>query len=190
MDLNKIEELVVKAKAGDVDAKEEILISFRPFILNLCKKTYIYNFDFNDLLSECYQYLLHAIDVYDVNKHRFVAYGTSAIKNNLNHLIKVSANRNKIDGYEKFSYIDDYDTIIDDNFEIDKNLMNEDIKNYINSVIINLNSDEIDLYKHIFLMDMSLKDYSNLTKTSYNIVYKKKVLLFSKLTILLSKIAY
>ena len=37
MDLNYVEELVIKAKKGDMKAKEEILESFRPFIFNLAK---------------------------------------------------------------------------------------------------------------------------------------------------------
>ncbi len=42
----------------------------------------------HDLQHECYQSLFKCLSLYNLDKHRFVAYATNAIKNNMNDLIK------------------------------------------------------------------------------------------------------
>ena len=76
MNFNYIESLVAKAKNGDISSKEIIFKEFRPMILNISKRTF------------GYATLLKCIKIYDLDKKRFVAYATMAIKNNINYLIK------------------------------------------------------------------------------------------------------
>ena len=83
MNFNYIETLVAKAKNGDVSAKEIIFKEFRPMILNISKRTFVHGYDFSDIEHECYATLLKCIKIYDLDKKRFVAYATMAIKNNI-----------------------------------------------------------------------------------------------------------
>ena len=93
MNFNYIETLVAKAKNGDVSAKEIIFKEFRPMILNISKRTFVHGYEFSDIEHECYATLLKCIKIYDLDKKRFVAYATMAIKNNINYLIKRYCNR-------------------------------------------------------------------------------------------------
>ena len=83
MNFNYIESLVAKAKNGDVSSKEIIFKEFRPMILNISKRTFVHGYDFSDIEHECYATLLKCIKIYDLDKKRFVAYATMAIKNNI-----------------------------------------------------------------------------------------------------------
>ena len=100
MNFNYIETLVAKAKNGDVSAKEIIFKEFRPMILNISKRTFVHGYDFSDIEHECYATLLKCIKIYDLDKKRFVAYATMAIKNNINYLIKKTCNRSSCEGSE------------------------------------------------------------------------------------------
>ena len=54
MDYSYMETLVKQAKDGDSASKEELALQFKPFILNLSKKTFIDGYDKMDIINECY----------------------------------------------------------------------------------------------------------------------------------------
>ena len=102
MDFNEIESLVELAKANDKNAKEELMVKFTPLILNLSKKCFVNSYEFSDIKNECYHTLFKCVSLYNLEKHRFVAYATKAIKNSVNLLIRVSIRRSQSDGPESF----------------------------------------------------------------------------------------
>ena len=83
MDYNQMELLVIEAKNNNEIAKEDIIEEFKPFIYNFCKRIHIPGYDKEDLHNECFQVLMKAIKMYEPKQHRFVAYGTNAIKNSI-----------------------------------------------------------------------------------------------------------
>ena len=98
MDYNYIENLVRLSKAGDKYSKEKLIEEFRPFIINISKKTFIHGYEFEDIVNECYIALFKCISLYKIEMHRFVAYATNGIKNNINDLIRKNIKINKICG--------------------------------------------------------------------------------------------
>ena len=102
MDYNDIENLVNLAKANDRNAKEELMVKFTPLILNLSKRSFVNSYEFADIKNECYHTLFKCVSLYNLDKHRFVAYATNAIKNSVNFLIRVSIRRNESDGPTAF----------------------------------------------------------------------------------------
>lgn len=67
-------------------------------ILNISKRTFVHGYDLSDIEHEYYATLLKCIKIYDLDKKRFVAYATMAIKNNINYLIKKTCNRSSCEG--------------------------------------------------------------------------------------------
>ena len=88
MDYDYIENLVILSKTGDEYSKEKLIEEFRPFIINLSKKTLIPGYEFDDIVNECYIALFKCISLYKTEMHRFVAYATNGIKNNIHDLIR------------------------------------------------------------------------------------------------------
>ena len=109
MDYEYMESLVKEAKLHNKKAKEMLAQEFTPFILNLSKKSFIHSYEFADIQNECYKTLFKCIQVYNLERHRFAAYATRAIKNQINLLIRNSIRRSRGDGPSAF--------ILDDSFE-------------------------------------------------------------------------
>lgn len=103
MNFEYIEELVTKSKNDDKLSKEKLAEEFRPFILNLSKRTFIDRYDMQDIQNKCYETLFKCVQLYDLNMTIFVGYAVSSIKNNLNDLIKNVKIRNSTDGNDALS---------------------------------------------------------------------------------------
>ena len=106
MNYDYIENLVLKAKNGDALSKEKLAEEFRPLIINISKKTFLHGYDKNDLQNDCYRTLFKCVCLYKMENHRFVAYATNAIKNNINDLIKRSKTRSLAEGRESLCLSD------------------------------------------------------------------------------------
>jgi len=100
MDFDYIEDLVTKCKNNDVAAKEKLAAKFRPLIYNISKRTFIDGYDIRDIQNEAYKSLFKCVSTYNLEKHRFVAYATNAIKNNMGDLIKRIKTRRSTEGYK------------------------------------------------------------------------------------------
>jgi RNA polymerase sigma factor (sigma-70 family) len=169
MDFIKIENLVILSKKGDNKAKEELVEAFTPFILNLTKKSYVNGFEFEDLKNECYKTLFKCVQLYNPERHRFVAYATNAIKNSINHLIRVSIRRDDSEGPRTLVLDDKLDQVLccDMNFIDDKlckTSFNKDLRTSINQ----LTTDEQQLIDYVFFKGYTLKGYATFMGISYN----------------------
>lgn len=175
MDFNYVESLVTEAKNNNISAYKKITKEFTPLIINLSNKTYVPGYEKNDIINECYIYLLQAIKKYDTSKHRFVAYATSAIKQNLYFLIKKSKTIT-------CSSIDEINPLaISSNESLDKNLLCNEEKHVLSEAVKKLSKEEYNLYKHIFVYENSLKEYAYINNLSYSTAYRKKKKLLLKL---------
>lgn len=88
MDYKHIESLIISTKAGDTLSLENPTEEFTPLIKNICRKTHLPGYIQEDPEQECIISLMHCIEKYTPSHHKFVAYATNGIKNNLNYLIK------------------------------------------------------------------------------------------------------
>ncbi len=63
MNYDYIENLVKQCKDGDETSKEKLIEEFRPFIINLSKRTFIPGYDYDDFKNECYRILFLQKDI-------------------------------------------------------------------------------------------------------------------------------
>ncbi|MDS0528087.1 sigma-70 family RNA polymerase sigma factor [Clostridium sp. SHJSY1] len=182
MNYDYIESLVISAKSGNKTLKEKLINEFKPFIINFSKKTYIDRYDFEDIQSECYIILLHALEKYNPETHRFVAYATNAIKNSMYAIIKKSIKNNQVQGLNTLTF--------DGNLgSLDKNKSNciEDnlIYNITTSELFNaldkLTSSEKELLVFNIFRGNTLKSYAEWKCISRSTAAKKRLNLYNKL---------
>ncbi|MBC8062094.1 MAG: sigma-70 family RNA polymerase sigma factor [Clostridiaceae bacterium] len=175
MDYNEIESLVELAKANDKNAKEELMMKFTPLILNLSKKSFVNSYEFADIKNECYHTLFKCVSVYNLDKHRFVAYSTNAIKNSINLLIRVSIRRNTAEGPEAFILDGKLEnTICSDLEDFDSLMLNKLYTNRLNAALKTLSPIENELVKYVYFQKHSLKKYSQFKGISYPLVITMK----------------
>lgn len=188
MDYEYIEGLVLKSKNGDAFSKEMLMNEFRPLILNIVKKTFLHGYDKSDIQNECYKSLFKCLSMYNLETHRFVAYATIGIKNNINDLVRKVKTRGSAEGSEALTLSQDLEDNLpsnEDNFEdiICTKCDYEILKLAIN----NLTSEERKLIKFIFFENNSLSSYAALKNLSYSNANRKKVSTLRKLNRYFSK---
>lgn len=182
MNYNHVENLVRLSKNGDMKSKEKLLEEFRPFIINISKRTFIHGYEFEDIVNECYRILLKCISLYKLENHRFVAYATNGIKNSINDLIRNSIKNNKISGSYTLT-IDSFieDTFKDDSPEIEDILCSQYDCDCLKYAINCLTQEELSLINHIFYKNETLKSYAKENNVSYSYAFKKKRYVLDKL---------
>ena len=182
MNYDYIENLVKQCKAGNESSKEKLIEEFRPFIINLSKRTFIPGYDYDDFKNECYRILFRCILLYKIESHRFVAYATNGIKNSINDLIRRNIQTNNIHGSGATVY-DNYveETYKADTLEITDILCSEYDNDCLKYALNKLTQDEIDLIHHLFYENKTLKSYTNKKGICYSYAVKKKRYILDKL---------
>lgn len=182
MDYNYVENLVCSAKNEDKKSKEKLIEEFRPFILNLSKRTFIYGYEFDDIVNECYRILFRCVSLYKIETHRFVAYATNGIKNSINDLIKSNLKNNKISGTAALT-IDNYieDTCSADIPKLEDILCDKYDRSCLKYALDHLTEEELELTKHLFFKNNTLKSYAEQKEVSYSYAMKKKRYVLDKL---------
>lgn len=178
MNYDYIENLVSSAKDCDLKAKNDLIIEFTPFINSISRKTFIHGYDRCDLKNECFFTLFNCISKYNLNSHRFVAYATNSIKNNLNVLITKAINRNDIDGL--FSLSDDVESIASLEDDIKKENIHLEYK-LLSAIKNDLSTSERHLIVFIFFMKNTLTNYAYHENISYVTASKRKKRVLEKL---------
>ncbi|AVK51269.1 RNA polymerase subunit sigma-70 [Clostridium sp. MF28] len=182
MDFNYIEVLVIKCKNNDEEAKEKLAEEFRTLIYNISKRTFIDGYNAHDIMQECYQSLFKSVYMYNLEKHRFVAYATNAIKNNMSDLIKRIKTRRSTEGSDALS--------LHDNFE--SNLPSEEISTEVSLcemcdyedlklALKNLNEDELELIDYVFYKNYTVKEYAYFKNMCYSTAILKKNTILKKI---------
>ncbi|MBL4933047.1 sigma-70 family RNA polymerase sigma factor [Clostridium paridis] len=182
MNFVKVENLALLSKNGDMKAKEELAEEFKPFILNLSKKSFIHGFDFEDIKNECYNSLFNCLRHYTPDKHRFVAYATISIKNSVGLLIRSTNKRNNMDGAASLILNDNLENILSYDMEfvedkIIKRITNSKLKKAINT----LSCDEKELVDYVFFKKHTLMQFSIYKNLSYSKVVNMKNNILRKL---------
>lgn len=189
MNFENIEHLVKLAKNNNNKAKEKLILEFKPFILNLSKRTFIDGYDFHDIENECYHLLLKSIYRYDITRHRFVAYATSTIKNGISLLIRNSIKRAKTDSSASLTFDGDLENLD----IISSSMIEEDICKIceyedLQYVLKKLTPEEFELLDFIILKNNTIRNYSKLKNLGYSTAVYRKNSLLNKLNIYISEI--
>ncbi|NFO15633.1 sigma-70 family RNA polymerase sigma factor [Clostridium botulinum] len=182
MDLKYVEMLAKKSKDGDKLSKEKLIEEFRPFIKNLSRKTFIHGYDKEDIENECYKNLFKCLNSYNLEKHRFVAYATNGIKNNLNDLIRKTKNRDNSEGSSTLILSDNLEhTLPSNNPNLEEILCNKCDLEILKTAIKNLTEEEQELIDFIFFKNNTIRLYSNLKNLCYSTAVNRKTIALRKI---------
>ena len=182
MNFEYIESLVTNSKNGDALSKEKLAEEFRPLIFNISKKTFIDGYEIYDIQNQCYETLFKCITLYNLEKHRFVAYATNSIKNNMNDLIKRIKIRSATEGNDALSLHED----------VEKDLPSQDISledllcdqcdyDDLRSALNNLTEEEKELIDFIFYKNNTVQTYAYFKNLCYSTANLKKKVTLKKI---------
>ncbi|MCI1580611.1 MAG: sigma-70 family RNA polymerase sigma factor [Clostridium beijerinckii] len=182
MDFNYIEVLVTKCKNNDEEAKEKLAEEFRTLIYNISKRTFIDGYNAHDIIQECYQSLFKSVYMYNLEKHRFVAYATNAIKNNMSDLIKRIKTRRSTEGSDALSLHDNFESNLPSE-EISTELSLCEMCDYedLKLALKNLNEDELELIDFVFYKNYTVKEYAYFKNMCYSTAILKKNTILKKI---------
>ena len=180
--MNILNTLVTKCKNGDTLSKEKLAEEFRPLIFNISKRTFIDGYEIQDIQNQCYETLFKCVSLYNLEKHRFVAYATNSIKNNINDLIKRIKIRSSTEGNDALSLHDD----------VEKDLPSQDISledlfcdqcDYedLRLAINNLTEEEKELIDFIFYKNNTVQTYAYYKNMCYSTACQRKKVTLKKI---------
>ncbi|WP_326513780.1 sigma-70 family RNA polymerase sigma factor [Clostridium intestinale] len=169
MNLIENERLAVLAKMGNDHAKEDLANNFKPFILNLCKKTFLNGYEFEDVQNECYKSLFKALNKYNPENKRFVAYATRSIKNALSNLIRSSTRHEKTDSRSILTLTDclEHTLAYDIDFVEDELFPKIEILN-LKAAIRKLSKEEKELIEFVYIKNQPLKAFAKQAGIPYS----------------------
>lgn len=189
MNYKYIEKLVNDCKAGDKSAKENLVQEFKPYILNLCSRTFIHGYDFEDIQSECYRILFKCVSLYNPSKHRFVAYATNGIKNSIFDLIRKYNTRKIFEGSETLILSNQLENTLKSDCMSAEDIVceNSDYEE-VRLAIKNLTLPEQNMINYLFFSintphssKPTVKEYSKLNNLEYSCALKRRNVIFKKL---------
>ena len=182
MDFNYIESLVIKCKNNDETAKEKLAAEFKPLIYNISKRTFIDGYNMYDIQQECFESLFKSVSMYNIKKHRFAAYATNAIKNNIKDLIKRIKSRSSTEGNEALSLHDNFENYLPSE-EISTEVSLCEMCDYedLRLALDNLTREEKEFIDFVFFKNYTVLDYSHLKNMCYSTAILKKNTILKKI---------
>lgn len=183
MDYKYIEKLVLSAKDGDEVSKEKLIEEFNPLIKSLSHKTHLSNYTTEDLINECYISLFKCIKLYNPENHRFVAYATNAIKNNLNYLIRRNLVHREITSQDTLTSTGTLDHLnLPTNENIDDSILYTCTKNSIFEKLKTLTNEEKEFLIYTRIRKNTLKSYAELNGISIGSASKIKTRMLKEIS--------
>ncbi|NRT75144.1 sigma-70 family RNA polymerase sigma factor [Clostridium beijerinckii] len=182
MDFNYIESLVIKCKNNDETAKEKLAAEFKPLIYNISKRTFIDGYNMYDIQQECFESLFKSVSMYNIEKHRFVAYATNAIKNNIKDLIKRIKSRSSTEGNEALKLYYNFEGNLPSE-EISTEVLLCEMCDYedLRLALDNLTREEKEFIDFVFFKNYTVLDYSHLKNMCYSTAILKKNTILKKI---------
>jgi len=90
----QINEIVAKAKIGDIESMETILQYFKPKVTAICREYFLLGADFDDLSQEGMIGLYKAIVGFDASKNdNFSSFATMCIHHQVQNAVKVASSK-------------------------------------------------------------------------------------------------
>ncbi|CAI3677366.1 putative ECF RNA polymerase sigma factor [Clostridium neonatale] len=169
MNYTQIESLVQSSRQGNHTSKELLAEAFKPFILNISKRTFINGYDFYDVQSECYKILFNCVSLYKPETNKFVAYATSGIKKSLNDLIKKSKNRSHAEGHEALILCGYLEHLLPSEIPTTEEMLCEKADyEIVTSALSKLPSKEKELITYVFLENNTVRAYAAFHNINYS----------------------
>ena len=169
MNYSQIESLVKSSKQGNTNSKELLAEAFKPFILNISKRTFINGYDFYDIQNECFKILFHCISLYNPENNKFVAYATNGIRKSLNDLIKKSKNRSHAEGHEALILCGCLEHVLASEIPTTEEILCEKADyEIVISALNKLPVKEKNLVTYVFIEENTVREYANLYNINYS----------------------
>ncbi len=169
-----MEELIIKAKSGDINAKNEIINSFSPLIISESKKVFIKNRSYEELIQIGITNLLHAIKLFDLSRDpkSFTAYVAYSIKNCYRALIRKEARSNdelSIDIVNDDSDRSFADALIDTGFSLEDVAINNILTSKLKEALKTLDNEELGIIRFLYIENSSpnLSKYARANEKDY-----------------------
>ena len=164
IDVN-INELVMRAKEGDINARDELVISNINFIKKVISDTvsvFKYpNIDYSDLVQECCIAMIDVIDNFDINKNvQFLTYAYYAIRS---CVLNTLANDTRFVRIPKNVY---WNLVSYISF-CDKYIKEKSIKPCVDEIAKNLDLDN----KHVLYLEKLVKNVVSLEEINNSLLY-------------------
>ena len=118
---------------------------------------------------------MKCVALYNLEKHRFVAYATNSIKNNLNDLIKRIKNRNSTDGNDALSLHDDVEIDLpSQELNLEDFLCEECDYEELRFAIDKLTGEEKEFINFVFYKNNTVQTYAYLKNMCYSTACQRK----------------
>lgn len=177
----EFEDLVIRAKNGDVDAKEVIVEKLTPLIIKSIRRYYNNLSEFEELVQEGRLEVLLCIENYDVNHQTYFIGYTQAMLRFLylnKHKIKRTTSLNINIGEDEDGELID---LIPDDFDIEDLIIKEEVRNELYSALDKLTKRQKEVVYYFYFRKMPIQDMADLLGISYRTVVNIKVQSLEKL---------
>ena len=170
-----MEELIKKAKSKDNNAQEELINMYYPLIIKECKRVFLKNRTFEDLVQIGVISLLHALDLFDLSRRSksFSSYALWSIKNGYITLIRSEAKYNDEISLNIPLFnapdIEIYESIVDENVDVETEVTTSMISTEILSALNNLDDEEREIINFLYIENESpnLSKYARFKNKDY-----------------------
>lgn len=159
-----MKDLIIKAKAGDTKAIEEIIEKFRPLINNTAISFYIYGYDSEDIKQISILAIINAIKKFDIELSidSFPSYVKKLVRNSMyDEIEKATKVYYKDKENKEIATSINYKEILDEKTNIQEAYLEKVDKENLEMAISLLNEEDRTLLKEIYLKNITLKEYSD-----------------------------
>lgn len=160
-----IEELVKRAKDGEISAINEIIEKFSYFIIKQAAKYKVPSYDFDDLVQHGYLSVIKSVKLYDIGKRSFTTYCTNAVINNFNALLKGQIKHYREVQDDNIIDLKEYD------FTLEDEVIAYDEAQKIRRAMEKIEGIEQDIIKAVYIDGKTLKEAA----FDYNVNYRKAI---------------
>ena len=184
MNYDEIESAVKLAKQGNKESLTALLMQFKGFIFKTARSFHIKNFDEYDLVQIGYISLIHAVEIYNPEKHSFSSYAYSTIKNSMKYTARSNKKHSLILSInESINSSSSYDftQFLESNTHIEEDYLHQEKISELQKIISELPEDEFELIFLVYYNNFSLKDYAIKKQLPYHKIVQKKNLILDKI---------
>lgn len=166
-----MKDLIIKAKAGDKKAIEEIIENYKPLINNTAISFYIYGYEEEDIKQLAILAIIKAIRNFDIDLSLdyFPSYVKKAVRNTIyDEIEKATKVYYKNKENKEIASLINYKEIIDENIDIQEEYLVKEAKQNLIKAISLLKEEDKELLKELYVKNTNLKDYSKEKNIEYH----------------------
>lgn len=175
------QELVRKAKSGDLKSKEEIINRLQPLLVSSIRRYYYNKNELEDLMQEGNLKILESINTYDENKG---VYFLGYIKTMLKYMYldkhkeryHISLNEKRADGETEI-----LDLLVSQDMDILETLASKEEIEGLNNNLKNLTARQGEIIRFFYIENMNMHEISEILNISYRTVVNTKTMALKKL---------